>query len=253
MNQKYSIMKAYKLIITTLAALMLIQPCLLKADEATDILKKMDKVLYGPDDQTSTVKMILTDRNGNERIREANIWQKGSEKRLFRFTVPAAEAGIAFLSLPGDVMYIYMPAFGRERRIASHVKNQGFAGTDFTYEDLEAKEYAKTYSPKLLEEKEDRYILELTPLPSYRSDYSRLIVAIHKEHFYPLTMEAYDRGNNKVKSSVYTWKQKDGFWYSYEIHATDLKRNHSTRMIMTDVEFNTGIDDHIFTVRNLTR
>ena len=246
-------MNTQKFIITGMMMVLMISPLGSKAEEPASILKKMDKVLYGSDDQTSTVKMILTDRGGNERIREANIWQKGSDKRLFRFTAPAAEAGIAFLSLPGDVMYIYMPAFGRERRIASHVKNQGFAGTDFTYEDLEAKEYTKTYSPKLLEEKDGKYILELTPLPTYRSDYSKLIVSINKEHYYPQTMEAYDRGNNKVKSSVYTWKQKDGFWYSYEIHATDLKRNHSTRMIMTDVDFNSEIDDQIFTVRNLTR
>jgi outer membrane lipoprotein-sorting protein len=246
-------MKTKKLKITTLLALAIVFSPVLKAEEPIEILRKMDKVLYGPDDQVSTVRMILTDRNGNERVREANIWQKGSDKRLFQFTAPAAEAGIAFLSLPDDVMYIYMPAFGRERRIASHVKNQGFAGTDFTYEDLEAKEYAETYSPNLLEETEESYILELTPLPTYRSDYSKLIVTINKKHYFAQTMEAYDRGNNKAKSSVYIWKQKDGFWYSYEIHATDLKRNHSTRMIMTDVDFNSEIDDEIFTVRNLTR
>ena len=246
-------MKTKSLITATLAILLLGSVPALMAEEPLSILKKMDKVLYGPSDQVSTVQMILSDRSGNERTREANIWQKGTDMRLFRFTSPAAEAGIAFLSLPNDVMYIYMPAFGRERRIASHVKNQSFAGTDFTYEDLEAKEYAETYSPNLLEEKEDKYILELTPLPTYRSDYSKLIVAINKEHHYPETMEAYDRGNNKVKSSVYTWKKKDGFWYSYEIHATNLKRNHSTRMIMTEVEFNSDIDEQIFTVRNLTR
>jgi len=246
-------MKTSKLITATLAAFLMILAATLKAEEPISILRKMDKVIYGPSDQTNTVKMILTDKNGNERTREATIWQKGSDKRLFRFTAPASEAGIAFLSLPDDVMYLYMPAFGRERRIASHVKNQGFAGTDFTYEDLEAKEYAKTYSPKLLEEKDGTFILELTPLPNYRSDYSKLIVTVNREHYYPQTMEAYDRGNNKVKSSVYTWKQKDGYWYAYEIHATDLKRNHSTRMIMTAVEFNKKIDDQIFTVRNLTK
>lgn len=246
-------MKSYKTIITTVIILLTILSTVVKAEEPIDILKKMDKVIYGPSDQTNTVRMILTDKNGNERIREATIWQKGSDKRLFRFITPASEAGIAFLSLPGDVMYLYMPAFGRERRIASHVKNQGFAGTDFTYEDLEAKEYANTYSPILLEEKNGMYMLELTPLPTYRSDYSKLIVSVNKANYYPQTMEAYDRGNNKVKSSVYTWKQKDGYWYAYEIHATDLKRNHSTRMIMTAVEFNKKIDDQIFTVRNLTQ
>ena len=246
-------MRTHKLIITTVTVLLMILSAAAKAEEPIEILKKMDKVLYGPSDQISTVKMTLTDRNGNERIREADIWQKGSDKRLFRFTAPAAEAGIAFLSLPDDVMYIYMPAFGRERRIASHVKNQGFGGTDFTYEDLEAKEYAKTYVPKIVEVTPDKYILELVPLPSYRSDYSKLIVGVNRQNYFPETMEAYDRGGNKVKNSVYTWKQKDGFWYSYEIHTTDLKRNHSTRMLMTDVEFNKDIEEHVFTVRNLTR
>src|SRR5690554_3855546 len=119
-------------------------PAPLFAQDVATILQKIDQVLFQPNDQTSNVRMVLTDRNGNERVREASVWQKGSDKRLFRFTRPASEAGIAFLSLPDDLMYLYMPAFGRERRIASHLKNQSFAGTDFSYEDMETKEYAIT-------------------------------------------------------------------------------------------------------------
>jgi outer membrane lipoprotein-sorting protein len=223
----------------------------MKAGDPLAIIQKMDRVIYAGEDQTNTLRMILTDRNGNERVREARVWQKGTDKRLFRFTAPAAEAGIAFLSLPDDVMYIYMPAFGRERRIASHVKNQSFAGTDFTYEDLEPKEYAKTYTPQLIDETENKYILELTPLPSYRSDYSKLIVEVSKDNYSPHKMDVYDKGGNLAKTAVYQWGEKDGLLYAKEIFMRDVKRNHSTRMEMTNVEFNKGLDEQIFTVRNL--
>jgi len=62
---------------------------------------------------------------------------------MFRFTAPASQAGIAFLSLPNDVMYMYLPAFGKERRIASSAKNQNFAGTDFSYDDMESVPFSK--------------------------------------------------------------------------------------------------------------
>ncbi len=225
----------------------------LAAQDASEILNKLDNVVYASEDQTSKVIMVLTDGNGNERTREAEIWQKGTDKRLFRFTAPAAEAGIAFLSLPDDVMYLYMPAFGRERRIASHVKNQSFAGTDFSYEDLESTRYADKYEPVLLEETSEHFILELTPLPDVRSDYSKVIAFVNKDHYYPEKMESYDRGRQKAKIANYTFEKKDDYWYIKEIHMQNLKRDHSTRMTFRDVVFDTGLDDGIFTVRNLTR
>lgn len=224
----------------------------LHAQDVPGILKKMDQVLFQPKDQTSNVRMVLTDRNGNERVREASIWQKGSDKRLFRFTKPASEAGIAFLSLPDDLMYLYMPAFGRERRIASHVKNQSFAGTDFSYEDMEAREYARFYTGKVLREEGNLYILELTPQASVRSDYSKMIVAVHKQHHTPERSESYDRGGNLAKTAVYTWERQGSYWFPKEIFMKDEKRGSTTRMIMSEVKFDTNLSDQVFTVRNLT-
>jgi outer membrane lipoprotein-sorting protein len=223
------------------------------AQDAKEIIEKMDKVLYGADNQYSEVRMTLTDRNGNERIREARIWQKGDDKRLFRFTAPAAEAGIAFLSLPDEVMYLYLPAFGRERRIASHVKNQSFAGTDFSYEDLESKAYAKRYTASLQEQSETCYRIALIPLPENRSDYSRIEVKVDKEHYFPMVMESYDRGGNKVKVAMYTFAKEGAYWYPQEITIDDLKKNHTTRMEMTHTEFDTEMDEQIFSIRNISR
>ncbi len=219
------------------------------AQDATTILNKMDDVMYSPKDMTGKNKIILIDKAGKQEVREATVQQKGTDKRMFRFTAPASQAGIAFLSLPNDVMYMYLPAFGKERRIASSAKNQNFAGTDFSYDDMESVPFSKKYTPKLIKTETDAFILELTP--KAHSDYSKIVVNTHKEHYYPMLMEFYDRGGNKVKEAKYTFKKIGNYWNAEEIEMTDLKKKHTTKMQMTDVKYDTGLSDDEFTVRKL--
>jgi outer membrane lipoprotein-sorting protein len=219
------------------------------AQDASTILKKMDNVMYSPKDMTGKNKIILIDKNGKEEIREATVQQKGNDKRMFRFTSPASQAGISVLSLPADVMYLYLPAFGKERRIATSAKNQNFAGTDFSYDDMESVLFSVKYTPKLVKTEADVFVLELTPLN--RSDYSKVIVHINKTNFYPELMEYYDKGNTKIKEAKYTFKKIGNYWNASEIEMTDLKKNHKTKMQMSDVKYDTGLTDDDFTVRKL--
>ncbi len=221
------------------------------AADAGEILIRMGDVLFARQDQTSRVKMILTDRNGNERRREAVAWQKGTNQHLFRFTAPAREAGIALLSLPDDVIYLYMPAYGRERRVASHMKSQSFAGTDLSYEDLEIQKYTEDFSALLIEQTEAHYVLELTPRPGVQSGYSRIIAFVNAEHYYPETMKTFDRKGREFKVIEYLFEKKDDYWYAREVFITNLSRDHKTRVVFDDVRFDTGLEDEIFTIRNL--
>lgn len=219
------------------------------AQNALEILNKMDNVMFSAKDMTAKQKIILTDKNGKQEVREAMIWQKGNNKRLFRFTSPASQAGVAFLSLPDDIIYLYMPAFGKERRIASSAKNQNFAGTDFSYDDMESKPFAEKYNPKLLKTEGNYYFLELTPKGT--SDYSKIIVKVNKTTFCPESMESFDKGNNKVKVAFYKFKKIGNYWNAEEIEMTDLKKNHKTKMIMSEVKYDQNLSDDVFTVRNL--
>ena len=141
-----------------------------EAQDANKILNKMDNVLYAPKDMTGTNTIILIDKNGKQETREATIKQKGDDKRIMHFTSPASQAGIAVLALPNDVMYLYLPAFGKERRISASVKNQNFAGTDFTYDDMEPIPYADKYTPELVKTEGDAFLLELTPKGRYNGE-----------------------------------------------------------------------------------
>lgn len=221
----------------------------LHAQDAGTILKKMDEVLYAPMDMTGTNTIILIDRNGKQEVREANVKQKGTDKRIMRFTSPASQAGIVVLALPDDVMYMYLPAFGKERRISASVKNQNFAGTDFSYDDMEPKPYMDKYTPKLIDTKGNVYVLEL--IPKGRSDYSKIIVNIHQTNYYPEHMEYYDKGNTKIKEATYTFRKVGDYWNAAEIEMKNLKKNHITKMQTSDVKYDTGLSDDEFTVRKL--
>ena len=233
------------------SAVVLLQGFNANAQDVNDILQKVDVVLYTAEDQQNKVTIILIDKNGDESKREADVLQKGNDMRLFRFTSPASQAGIAFLSLQNDVMYIYMPAFGKERRIASHVKNQKFAGTDFSYDDMEAKLHSSKYDPELIDQDSETYTLKLVPKPGLKTDYSKQVMKINKQDFYPVTAEYFDKGGNKIKEATYQYEKVGNYWSAKEILMKDVKSNHSTKMIVSDVVLDQGLSDDEFTVRKL--
>jgi len=222
--------------------------------EVTQILAKMDSVTNAPMDQYMHSTMIIVDRDGNISERETIIYQKGAEKRLVRFLSPADQRGISFLSLPNDIMYLYLPAFRKIRMIASHVKNQNFAGTDFSYDDMSAFKFAEEYDPKLISDEGDTFVLELIPKKDIQKDYSKLKMWIVKNNYVSQKIEYYDKGGNLWKVMHRTkFVEQDNYWFPQEMEMKDLKKDHSTKMIIHENEFDSGLLDNVFTKRNLKK
>jgi len=221
-----------------------------RAQDAKELLKKMDDLMNAPKDKQAIVQILMSGKNGKEKEREAEMKQKGTDYRLYRYTKPENQAGIATLSLPDNVMWMYMPAFGKPKKITLLVKSQAFTGTDFSYEDMESKPYSERYTPKLLDTREDSYVLELVPIAD-KSKYSRIILTLNKEYYYPEKMDFYDKGDNPFKTAVYTYKKGNPYWYAERVVMTDYKKEHSTTIIMNNVLFDQGIPDDVFSVDNL--
>jgi outer membrane lipoprotein-sorting protein len=64
-------------------------------------------------------------------------------------------------------------------------------------------------------------------------------------------MEYFNARDQKFKEATYKYLRKDGYWYAAEVLMKDLKKEHSTKIIMTDIKFDQGLDDSLFTVENL--
>ncbi len=221
---------------------------------ASQILDKVDDAVNGPPDQSYTVHLVLIDKDGTQKTREMIMLQKGRDKRLVRFVAPADQRGIAFLSLPGDVQYLYLPAFKKVRRIATSVKNTSFAGTDFTYEDLEAVRWSQKWAASIKSRDPDTTVLELTPKPGSRTDYSRQLVTARNDNFYPVRIEMYGKSGALSKVLVREdLRQVHGYWVSMDSTMEDLRKQHKTRMLVSDLKLDTGIGDDRFTERYLSQ
>lgn len=221
---------------------------------ADKILMEVDIVTNAPKDQNMNIKITLIDKDNKEEQRELVMMQKGYDKRLAKFISPASQKGIAFLSLPDDVMYLYLPAFKKTRRIASHVKNTKFAGTDFTYEDMEAKMYSEKWIPELIKKDDKLYTLQLTPKKDVKTDYSKMIMEVRSDNFYPVKIAHFDKGNTLVKVLIREQIEKEnGYWISKNYQMEDIKGKHKTKMMVQDVKFDSGLADETFTERYLTR
>lgn len=222
----------------------------IQAQDAHDLLAKIDNIMFSPMDKQGKVAIILVDKNGDEKVREAEMFQKGRDKKLYRYTAPEKQAGTATLSLPGGVMWLYMPAFGKPKKITFLAKSQAFTGTDFSYEDMASEPYSERFYPRLAESGKDAYILELTPR-SDKSNYKKIVVTQHKTHYHPIRMEYYDKSGKKFKEATYEYEQIGKYWNAKEVVMTNLRKEHSTRIRLTDVVFDQGLPDDMFTVERL--
>jgi len=224
------------------------------AADPVQILQSLEDTLNAPQDREAHLTMQLVDKKGDVRTRELTILQKGQDKRLIRFLSPPDVRGVGFLVLEDDQMYLYMPAFAKVRRIASHVKNETFMGTDFTYDDMAQNDYVENYTPTLKEETDQHYVLELIPKADSEIDYSKLVMWVNKQTMLPDTAQFYDRSGRLLKVMTQTdVKRIDGYLTPQHIEMENVQDKHKTIMDMNAVVHDQNVPDKHFTQRYLKR
>jgi outer membrane lipoprotein-sorting protein len=247
-------MRSLQIAIVICFTMFLIPGGIANAADPEKILQAVEDSLNAPADREVTVKMQLIDKAGNAKNRELTIIQKGPEKRLIRFNAPADVKGVGFLVLEDDLMYLYMPAFAKVRRIASHVKNENFMGTDFTYDDMAQSDYVENYTPVLRNETDRHFVLELTPKPESEIDYSKLVMWANKQTMLPDSVEFYDGSDRLLKYMIQTETERvDGYLTPQHIEMIDVQDQHKTTMELVNVKHDQDIPDKRFTQRYLRR
>jgi outer membrane lipoprotein-sorting protein len=187
-------------------------------------------------------------------VRELQTKQKGSALRLSVFTSPADVKGVAFLARSDDEMYVYMPEFGKIRRIASHVKKENFMGTDFSYSDMGSSDWAKTYDARVTKREAKNVLLELVPRKVDEVDYGKLTMLVDTSTYMALRIQYFDKKGTLWKEMTQTQIKKiSSYWVAGAITMRDLKKNHSTTIEQKDISFDRGLKDDDFSTRALKR
>lgn len=223
------------------------------------IMEKVDQRLI-PTDQKAEMTMNLIDKRGKIRSRSVKTYRMGDEKQIMWFIKPADVKGSSFLRIShddrDDDMWIYLPAFGKVRRIASSARNSNFMGSDFTYEDMETpnlNDFDYTLLREEQLEEKSCWVIERIPHEGISKNYLKMITWIWKEHFAPVREELYDGKGNLRKIKSIEVSQLGKYWIPSSITMENLKTNHKTELIFDKVEVDTGIDEQVFESSYMTR
>ena len=220
-------------------------------ESAGAILKKVDQNISKIKDKSADVEMIMTNlKSGSSKIKKAKLFQKGLDRKLFRYTYPKSDEGIATLTIPGAV-YLYLPMFKKPKKITNLAESNAFNKSDFSLEDMNTKPYSSQYIPKLLKTNPTNYILELSPKEKESTSYSHLIITVNKKFFYIEKTEYFDKKNQKVKIATNEYKKIDNQWVVSTVSMENLKKKHSTKFLMTNIKINSGLSDDFFTVEKM--
>lgn len=239
---------------------MIVHPVYAKENlSAYQIMKNVEDRII-PQDMTSNMKMNLVDKAGKIRSRGMKTYRMSDDKQIMWFLDPADVKGSSFLRMSyddrDDDMWIYLPAFGKVRRIVSNAKTGTFMGSDFTYEDMGDRNL-NDYNYKLSKQEKvngkDCWVVESTPKSGVTTDYSKIISWIWQDEFTDIKEEYYDKKGNLKKVKTTELQKVSKYWIPTKISMKDVKTNHRTDLNFSDVRVDTGLKKDVFDTSHMTR
>jgi len=238
---------------------------------ARQIMEQVDDRDDG-DNGSSDMVMTLIDKNGNKRARKIRTYtkDKGKDKqRIMFFIMPADVKDTGFLTYDydeyskDDDQWLYLPALGKSKRIASSDKSGSFMGSDFNYSDMTSKNL-DAYDFKILNEKTVRgintWVIEAIPKTKEEieeSGYSKSVLFVRQDNFMVVRAVHWVNEGGRIK---YMDSPKieliDGIWVATKRTMTtkkNKKTQHKTELNFYNVKFNQPIEQDVFSLRRLEK
>jgi hypothetical protein len=230
------------------------------------IAREVDIRESGFGNSTVNMQMILRNKHGQESRREIRVKtlevNGDGDKSLMIFDTPRDVKGTAFLNFShkvgDDDQWLYLPALKRVKRISSRNKSGSFMGSEFSYEDISGQEVEK-YTYKWIRDDtldgKECFVVEYYPVDKKNSGYTSQLTWIDKVEYRVWKTEFYDRKSSLLKSLTIRGYKKylDKFWRADEMNMVNHQNGKSTKLLLSDYQFRTGMNDRDFTKNSLAR
>jgi outer membrane lipoprotein-sorting protein len=242
------------LIAAAILAVCTAKPAAANSEKAIAILIKVDENLTKVEDSIydGVIKVI---RNGKvTKSIEFNVRLKGIIMKLVKFTAPGDIRGMMMLTTKDNLMYVYLPSHKRVRRVANHVLNQGFMGTDISPDDMANSSFSKGWNAVIAAEDDEKWTLSMTPKPEKQTTYARIRLTVQKSHGQVTKLEYFSAQGKHVKTQT----RADFKMFGNVIAPTlfefkNILTGTKTIMEFTDLKVNNGIPTSAFTKRAILR
>ena len=252
-----------KKIITAIAAVAIASSVYAEMSVDEIVNKANQAAYYAGTDGRAQVTMNIIDKSGSTRTREFTLLRMNTEGGNQRFYVyfkkPADLYKQVFLVWKEvgegkqDSRWMWLPALNLKRSIAPGDKRTSFVGSDFVYEDVSGRNL-KEDKRELVETTDTQYVIKNTPVDAGSVEFSYYTVKIDKDTFLPRHAEYFDK-NSKLYRTVEATKVEpiQGFPTVTESVVKDLNTGGSTVNTFSNIEYDIGLKENIFTERFLRR
>ncbi|WP_034838150.1 outer membrane lipoprotein-sorting protein [Endozoicomonas numazuensis] len=216
-------------------------------DAGYRIAQKADNRNTGWVDLVADLKMELINSHGSRSQRELRVSMlevvdtEAGDKSLVRFQTPANVKGTVLLThayaTRSDSQWQYFPSLKRVKIISSANK--------FSW-------ILDKYRYKLLgkEEMDGQAAFKLEMAPNYpKSGYTRLIIWLDQENYYPVKTEFYDRKNELLKTQTYSDYRSyisGRFWRAGKMKMVNHLTGKTTLLEWNDYQLNTALNSLSF-------
>jgi hypothetical protein len=227
------------------------------------VSKANQAAYYAGTDGRAQVTMDIVDKSGSSRTREFTLLRmntgNGTQKFYVYFRKPADLYKQVFLVWKEvdqgkeDSRWMWLPALNLKREIAPGDKRTSFVGSDFVYEDVSGRNLNED-THELAETTDTQYVIKNTPKKPDDVEFSYYTVKIDKDTFLPRRAEYFDK-NGTLYRTVEASKIEtiQGFPTVIESVVQDLNSGGSTVNTFSNVEYDIGLKENIFTERFLRR
>lgn len=233
------------------------------APSVDEIIQKANEAAYyAGEDGRSAVQMTITDGQGRTRTREFVILRKdvedgGPQKFYVYFQKPSDVRKMVFMVHKymdkDDDRWMYLSKLDLVKRIAGSDKRTSFVGSHFFYEDVSGRNINDD-SHELTEENDTHYVLANKPKDPDSVEFSSYTVWIDKNNFLPTKAEYLDKEGKPYRTvEALDVEEIDGIPTVTKSRVADLTTGGETISLFTDIKYNLGLKDDIFTERYLRR
>ncbi|GJM44878.1 MAG: hypothetical protein DHS20C21_17200 [Gemmatimonadota bacterium] len=217
---------------------------------------------YAGDDGSATVTMELTGKSGKTRTRSFVMLRRdeedgGPQKYFTFFFEPSDVRRTTFMvwkdPVEDDSRWIYVPAVDLVKRISSKDKGSSFVGSDFSYEDVSGRTWTEDAHEYLgTDTINDRSAHKIQSTPLEKDSFARKITWVDQETSLPLKEEYYDH-KDRLERVFLAEKIEtiDGFATVTLRSMENVRKQHRTTVTFSEVRFDEGIEDDLFTERHL--
>ncbi len=221
-----------------------------------EVLTKVDQAVNAFTDAIFESKLQVKTPGGDSRTFAFTTWQKSPNKRLVRFSSPGDVAGMGVLVENDSTMYVFLPGFQKVRRMGTHIRNQTFMGSDFSFEDMSQTSYSPTFEAKLTGSDATTWTLDLTAKPGVETEFPKAKMVVEKKSNSPTKIDYFDASGKLLKTQTRDDYHQDSpkHWQPGKVTIVDHRRNdHTSEIVFTSTKIDSGLSDAVFSVRSLAR